>query len=53
MLSAKAQGPIYNFDPYPYNSPLKLWFFPPSSEEEKWDFDFLRVKTIYSFDLHT
>ena len=52
MLSTKAQGPIYNLGPYPYNSSLKLRFFPLSSKEKNLGFDFLGVKTIYSFDLH-
>ena len=37
--------------PYPYNSPSKFRFF-LLSEEKKWGFDFLRVKTINSSDLH-
>ena len=52
-FSTKAQGPIYNLGPHPYNSSSKLRFFFLSSEEKKWGFDFLRVKTTYSSDLHT
>ena len=36
---------------YPYNSPLKLRIF-PLIRGEKVGFWFLRVKTIYFFDLH-
>ena len=34
MLSAKAQGPIYDLGPKPYNNPSKLRFFSLSSKEK-------------------
>ena len=49
--SNKAQGPIYDFGPYPYNSPSKLQFF-PLIQGEKVGFWFLRDKTIYFSSSH-
>ena len=47
QFSVKAQGPIYDMGPQPYNSLSKLWFF-PLIRGEKWGFDFSGINIILS-----
>ena len=51
QFSIKAQGPIHDLGPQPYNSPSKLRFF-PLIWGEKWGFDFSGINIILSLELH-